>query len=161
MGQKYAQIDIEDRCEIARLQASGGSIRQIAAALDRSPSTITRELRRNRGRQNGYQPKYADQQSRARRWTGSQLDRNSDLREMVLSRLSSGWSPQQVAASLAREACKTVICHETIYRFIYAQITRTNDHSWRRYLPRAKSKRGWRGRKGGSAAHRTHTLKID
>jgi IS30 family transposase len=45
-----------------------------------------------------------------------------------------------------------VISHETIYRFIYAQLTRTNDHSWRNYLPRSKSKRGWRGRKGGSPA---------
>ena len=41
---------------------------------------------------------------------------------------------------------------KAIYRFIYAQIARTNDGSWRHYLPRAKSKRGWRGRKGGSSA---------
>ena len=39
--------------------------------------------------------------------------------------------------------------HESIYRFIYAQIRRTNAGSWRLYLPRAKAKRGWRGRKGG------------
>jgi IS30 family transposase len=45
-----------------------------------------------------------------------------------------------------------VISHETIYRFIYAQLARTKDYSWRQYLPRAKSKRGWRGRKGGSPA---------
>lgn len=44
------------------------------------------------------------------------------------------------------------ISHETIYRFIYAQIKRTKDYSWRHYLPRTKSKRGGRGRKGGSSA---------
>jgi IS30 family transposase len=44
------------------------------------------------------------------------------------------------------------VSYETIYRFIYAQIARTKDYSWRLYLPRAKSKRGWRGRKGGSPA---------
>jgi IS30 family transposase len=45
-----------------------------------------------------------------------------------------------------------VISYESIYRFIYAQIARTKDYRWRRYLPRGKSKRGCRGRKGGSSA---------
>jgi len=45
-----------------------------------------------------------------------------------------------------------VISPESIYRFIHAQIARTKDYSWRRYLPRGKSKRGFRGRKGGSSA---------
>jgi hypothetical protein len=53
MGRKYEQLSLEDRCEIARLQAEGQSIRQIAAGLDRSPSTISRELKRNRGRHIG------------------------------------------------------------------------------------------------------------
>ena len=53
---------------------------------------------------------------------------------------------------MALESGKKVISHESIYRFIYAQLARTNDYSWRRYLPRGKSKRGWRGRKGGSPA---------
>jgi IS30 family transposase len=57
-----------------------------------------------------------------------------------------------VAGRLAREAGRPVLSYETIYRFIYAQIRRTNDYSWRHYLPRAKSKRGRRGRRGGSPA---------
>jgi transposase, IS30 family len=59
MGRKYQQLSLEDRCEIARLQAGGRSIRQIAAALDRAPSTVSREVRRNRGRHVGYKPSYA------------------------------------------------------------------------------------------------------
>ena len=50
------------------------------------------------------------------------------------------------------ESGKRVISHESIYRFIYAQMARKKDYGWRHYLPRAKSKRGWRGRKGGSPA---------
>jgi hypothetical protein len=42
-----------------------------------------------------------------------------------------------------------VISYESIYRFTYAQLARTRDYRWRRYLPRGKSKRGCRGRKGG------------
>ena len=152
MGKRYNQLTIEERCEIARLRASECPLRQIAAALDRSPSTIARELKRNASRQGEYRAGYADQQSRARRWSGSKLDRDSVLREIVLLRLAGGWSPEQVAGRMAREAGARVISHETIYRFIYAQIARTKDYSWRRLLPRGKSKRGWRGRKGGSPA---------
>ena len=152
MGKRYSQLTIEERCEIAFLRSSGNSIRQIASALDRSPSTVAREIKRNTSRQGGYRAGYADQQSRARRWSGSKLDRDSALREMVLSRLAQGWSPEQVSGRLALEAGVCVISHETIYRFIYAQIARTKDYKWRHYLPRAKSKRGWRGRKGGSPA---------
>src|SRR5690348_5806086 len=53
---------------------------------------------------------------------------------------------------LERERGRQVISYESIYRFIYAQIARTTDFSWRRYLPRGKSKRGIRGHKGGSPA---------
>jgi IS30 family transposase len=70
----------------------------------------------------------------------------------VLSCLKQGWSPEQVAGRLASEEGQKVISYETIYRFIYAQIARHKDYRWRYYLPRAKSKRGFRGRKGGSPA---------
>ena len=152
MGRSYEQLSLDDRCEIARLSANGSSVRQIAAALDRSPSTVSRELKRNRGKQAGYRPSYAEQRARARRWTGSRLDREPGLRRAVLERLGQGWSPEQVAGRLARDYGRKVISYETIYRFIYAQLRRTSDYSWRRYLPRGKSKRGCRGKKGGSPA---------
>jgi len=49
MGSSYDQLSLEERCQIAELRRAGGSIRQIAAALDRQPSTISRELKRNTG----------------------------------------------------------------------------------------------------------------
>jgi len=150
MGTRYTQLSLEERCEIAHLHQDGQSLQKIAAALDRSPSTISRELKRNAGSQVGYKPSYAQQQARARRWSGSRLERDEPLRELVLDRLDGGWSPEQVAGRLARERGRKVISYETIYRFIYAQLRRTNDGAWRLYLPRAKSKRGRRSRKGGS-----------
>ena len=152
MGRKYKQLSLEERCDIARLQAEGRSIRQMAAALDRPPSTISRELRRNGGRVVGYKPSYAQEQTKARRWAGSRLERDPDLRRAVLERLARGWSPEQVAGRLAREQGRKIISHESIYRFIYAQLARTKDYRWRSYLPRRKSKRGFRGRRGGSPA---------
>ncbi len=149
---RYTQLSLEERCSIARLHEAGQSNRQIAATLDRQPSTIGRELKRNTGNRVGYQPAYAQAQTEARRWTGSRLERDDRLRDTVLGRLACGWSPEQIAGRLAREVGHKVISHETIYRFVYAQLKRTNDRRWRFYLPRAKYKRGWRT-KGGW--HRT------
>ena len=152
MGEHYRQLSLEERCAIARLREAGQSLRQIAAALDRPASTISRELKRNAGSTVGYKPAYAEEQARARRWSGMRLERDDGLREGVLGHLAAGWSPEQVAGRLALDAGRPIISHESIYRFIYAQIRRTNDGAWRRFLPRAKAKRGWRGRKGGSPA---------
>jgi IS30 family transposase len=99
----------------------------------------------------GYKPTYAQEQAAARRWKGSRLDRNAELRELVLDRLKGGWSPEQIAGWLARSKAATRISHESIYRFIYDQIRRTNDGSWRHYLPRAKGKRGRRRRTSRSS----------
>jgi transposase, IS30 family len=151
MGRSYEQLSLEDRCEITRLSADGSSVRQIAAALDRAPSTISRELKRNQGAQVGYRPSYAQQQTRARRWKGSRLERDESLRAAVIERLASGWSPEQIAGRLKLEQRRKVISYESIYRFIYAQLARTKDYRWRHYLPRGKSKRGCRGRKGGGS----------
>ena len=114
MGRKYEQLSLDERCEIARLQADGCSLRQIATTLDRPPSTISREVRRNSGRVIGYKPTYAQEQTQARRWSGSRLERDPDLRRAVLERLARGWSPEQVAGRLAREAGHNVISYETI-----------------------------------------------
>ena len=65
--------------------------------------------------------------------------RDPDLRDRVLGCLQNGWSPEQIAGRFALDAGTPVISHETIYRFIYAQIARTQDYSWRLYLPRAKA----------------------
>jgi transposase, IS30 family len=146
MGKHYRHLGLEERCQIAQLHTAGQSIQQIAAALDRSPSSISRELKRNRGVQVGYKPTYAQEQTAARRWKGSRLERNAELRELVLDRLRCGWSPEQIAGWLARSKAATRISYESIYRFIYDQIRRTNDGSWRHYLPRAKGKRGRRPR---------------
>jgi IS30 family transposase len=152
MGRSYEQLSLEERCRIAELRGAGASIRQVAAALDRPASTISRELKRNSGSHVGYRPGYAQEQTRARRWSGSRLERDDALRGEILARLADGWSPEQVAGRLARDTGRKVISYESIYRFIYAQLRRTNDGAWRLYLPRAKAKRGWRGKRGGSPA---------
>jgi IS30 family transposase len=147
----YRQLSIEERCELARLHEGGQSIRQIASALDRQPSTVSRELKRNAGSKIGYSPTYAQQQADARRWSGSRLERDDALREDILDRMAAGWSPEQICGRLALDAGRRVISHETLYRFVHAQMKRTNDVGWRRYLLRGRLKRGWRGKGGGAS----------
>ena len=150
MGTAYGQLSLEERCTIAQLCKAGQSVRQIAATLDRSPSTVSRELKRNKALL-GYKPTYAQEQARARRWKGSRLERNAELRKRVLGDLQKGWSPEQIAGRLRHQKTATTISHESIYRFIYAQIRRTNDGSWRHYLPKAKYRRGRRARRRRSS----------
>src|SRR5437867_13256427 len=75
MGQCYGQLSLEERVEIYRLHASGKSQNEIASALDRAPSTSSRELRRNsrptKVWAGGYEPVRAQQLAeRRRRWDG-------------------------------------------------------------------------------------------
>ena len=151
MGKCYTQLSIEDRCEIARLRAKGAALREIATALGRPASTVARELRRN-GSRTGYRAVYAQEQARARRWSGVRLERDEELRNDVLERLKLGWSPEAVAGRLKRARGKSVISYESIYRFIYAQSARHKDYGWRHYLRRKRWRRGRRRRGGQSPA---------
>jgi IS30 family transposase len=153
MGKIYDHLTLEERCAIAQGHAAGQSLRQIAAALDRPASTVSRELKRNRGKKVGYKPSYAGEQAKARRWRGAKLARQPELCRYVFDRLAMGWSPAQIAGRLAREKASIRISHESIYRFIYAEIRRTDDGAWRHYLPRAKAKRGRRARLSASPVH--------
>ena len=158
---EYKQLSEYERFRIAHLQAAGASQRQIAATLDRAPSTVARELKRNGTPAGRYAPDYAHLAARSRRWRGARLERDGPLREQVLAGLGAGWSPAQVAGRLALDEGRQIISHESIYRFIYAQMARKKDYSWRHYLPRAKAKRGFLGRRDGSpATHITHRVPL-
>ncbi len=153
MGTTYEQLSLDERSEIYRLHADGKSRRAIARALGRAPSTISRELARNSGVKVGYKVEWAMIQARARRRRKLyKLERSSRLRDMVLDSLAMGWSPEQIAGRLEHENGRRVISHESIYRYIYWRVASHKDYL-HRLLPRAKYRRGWRGRKGGSSVH--------
>ena len=106
MGKHYGHVTIEERCEIARLRSKGRSVRQIAAGLDRSPSTVARELKRNMSRTRGYQPVYADQQARARRWRGSRLERDDALRAKVLAGLKPHFTREHLSVRIRTDCAQ-------------------------------------------------------
>jgi IS30 family transposase len=150
MGQCYGQLSLEERVEIYRLHAGGISQNKIASALNRAPSTISRELRRNsqptKVWAGGYEPVRAQQLAeRRRRWDCRfKLARQPNLRDCVGKRLAMGHSPEQIAGRLALEHGRVIISHESIYRFIYHRAAQKD--CWHRLLPRRKRTRGRCGR---------------
>lgn len=160
MGRQYDQLSLRERIEIYRLHSAGDSVRSIAASLDRSASTVSRELRRNskptRSWSGGYDAVRAQQLTQRRRSWDSRfkLARQPGLRELVRQRLAMGQSPEQIAGRLARDHGRTIISHEAIYRFIYHRSAQAD--YWHRLLPRRKSRRGRLGKRGGSPASFIH-----
>lgn len=136
MGQQYAQLGPEERGVIAAMKSRNESARSIARELKRSPSTISRELKRNgyrdpeqvvMGRPTlGYDAVRAGQ--RARRLLRKprrirKLRRQSRLWRSVRGLLAQRWSPQQIAGKLRRDHPNDAswhVSHETIYTAIYA-----------------------------------------
>ncbi|WP_419615746.1 IS30 family transposase [Thiolapillus sp.] len=114
---RYRQLTQEARYQITALKVLGYTQRQIARETGRSASTISRELRRNRGIE-GYQAETAQRVAdRRRREAGKRHKRTPELIAWVEARLRDDWSPEQIAGSL-REAGYPLVSHEWIYRHI-------------------------------------------
>ena len=114
----------EERIRIADLIRSGKSIRSVAAALGRAPSTISRELRRNSVSPGRYTPHRAHQQARQRRFRRrpGKIAATPLLRQHIQELMKRRWSPAQISRHLAvtfpGQASMQVV-PETIYRDLY------------------------------------------
>jgi IS30 family transposase len=118
-------LTLADREEISLAVAGGETIRAIAARLDRAPSTISRELKRNGG-SGAYRAGQADQAAwdRARRPKTCLLAQNRTLAQLVAEKLQLQWSPEQVSGWLKRTYPgdpSSQVSHETIYRSLFIQ----------------------------------------
>jgi IS30 family transposase len=118
-------LSLAEREEISRGVFAGQSLRSIAASLRRAPSTISREINRNGGRQR-YRANVADQAAwdRAHRPKTCKLAQNPALARLVASKLQLAWSPRQIAGWLKRTYPNNEtyqVSHETIYRTLFIQ----------------------------------------
>lgn len=119
-------LDVKERELIRDLHAAGSSIRAIARALGRSPSTISRELARNADPGMGYLPHGAHRKAAARRTRPkrAKLAAESTLREYVKDKLLLRWSPEQISNTLVEEFPDNPemrVSPETIYQALYLQ----------------------------------------
>jgi IS30 family transposase len=90
---------------LSRAVVAGFSIRAIASILGRAPSTVSREIKRNGGRE-GYRAARADQAAwdRGHRPKRCKLTRNRALARIVAAKLQSLWAPEQIALDLSPTA---------------------------------------------------------
>jgi transposase, IS30 family len=119
------RLSLEEREEISRGLAAGYSIRAVAEALGRSPSTVCREVNANGGRRK-YRALVADRAAcrRALRPKRAKLAQCRRLRGVVERKLEAKWSPQQISAWLALEypdRPEMQVSHETIYQSLFVQ----------------------------------------
>ncbi len=115
----YKHLTQDERYQIAILRKAGKRQNEIATLMNRSASSISRELRRNRG-QRGYRPKQAHELSQARMRACDNGRRITDeVWAMVDARLAETWSPEQISGHLKANGQPTV-SHESIYQRIYA-----------------------------------------
>lgn len=123
---KYQHFTIEEREKIQELLWQKTSIRAIAKALGRNPSSVSRELQRNYPPEHKrYTPRLANERALTHRCSRGREERlkNGKLRAYVVFHLKLGWSPEQIAAT-AKKSAGTSISHEAIYQYVYAQIYR-------------------------------------
>jgi IS30 family transposase len=145
--------DLKGRCltfaereEIALARARGETIRGIARRLARSPSTISRELRRNCDRSGGYRATsaHALAYERASRPKPAKLAVNVELRAIVQEDLGRRFSPEQIAGRLRRrfpDRPEMWVSTETIYQSLYVQSRGALKRELTRHLRTGRSMR--------------------
>ena len=124
-GRSRLALTLSEREEISRSIAAHQSCRSMARLLGRSPSTVSRELKRNGG-YDRYRAAVADEQAwaRSRRPKRCKLASSPCLRRAVVSKLRLNWSPEQIAGWLKRSHPgdeSHCVSHETIYRSLFVQ----------------------------------------
>jgi transposase, IS30 family len=148
---RYQQLQPEDRVTLASLVQQKFGVREMAVVMGRSPSTISRELRRN-AQPAGYASATARtcaQQRRSQGRSPNKLHCGGLLFGAVRHFLNERWSPEQIALTLAHiypKGHELRVSHETIYNCIYAQpvgelkreLIATLRHAHNKRVPRSK-----------------------
>lgn len=142
---------------LAQLRSAKFSLTQMAEALGRSKSTISRELRRNQAPPGEYWPDTAHRLALRRKHRRCRLDQHKELREYVCNMLRCHyWSPEQIAASLKHHKGRRgtsllpYVSHESIYGWIYRCEQKKEKH-WK-FLKRHKATRGLRKSRGAGVS---------
>ncbi len=166
---KYKQFSIEEREKIQEFLWQKSSIRAIAKSINRSPSSVSREIRRNKASKiNKYGPRIAHIRALEHRKHRGRIKRlkNDKIREYVVSRLKRRWSPEQIANRIKIDSDER-ISHEAIYRFIYHQVSRgsnlikSNCEDLRMYLRRRRKIRLPHGARKHQRVFKSSGVSID
>lgn len=151
---KYKHLTIQEREAIQLMLWEKKSIRTIAKKLNRSPSSISREVNKNYvGHGKRYFPRVAHGKALTKRKSRGRKNRlkNQEIRDYVITHLKKKWSPEQISGRIQIDINQK-ISHEAIYQHIYHQIYREgygylkpNCEDLRIYLRRKRKRRVHKG----------------
>lgn len=122
---QYFRLSFVEREEISRKLAKGLSIRAISKDLDRSPSTVLREINRTCKELKTYRAIKAQRYAKwMRHITRKQpkINTSQRLRDFVFDHLENRWTPEQIANRLKflyHDDMAMHISHESIYSYLY------------------------------------------
>lgn len=116
----YHQFTSDERKCLWELHRKNLSIRKIADALGRAPSSVSRELRRNRSEKGTWHPFPAHKKAKARRrhLRNSSLQTDLELRAYVIDGLNHFWTPEEIAGRWSLAHPDRPVSFATIYRHI-------------------------------------------
>mgnify|MGYP001602305279 CR=1 FL=1 len=147
---QYHHFTVLEREKIQEMLWEKKSLRSIAKELHRSPSSVSREIERNKSPELGrYTPRAANERAELNCHNRGREERlkNDIVRAYVVKHLKLGWSPEQVAGTI-RTAIGETISHEAIYQYVYAQVHRggygylkKGGEDLRQYLPLRRKRR--------------------
>ena len=137
----YKHISEKERFLIYKYLQQKKKVTEIAKLLNRNKGTISREIAKN-STEVLYLPDTAGRIAKTRRRHCHPKPRMSDehLRKYVLLKLEKGWSPELIEGRLRKKFGKTIINHETIYKFIY-ESELGKQHKLYEYLRNGKKRR--------------------
>lgn len=143
--------------EISILRSRDFTIREIAEKMERSPNTISYELRKNKV--NGkYNPKKAEAKSRLRkrmrRLQWMKIEHNQDLKKYIIKGLEQKWNPDEISGRMKLEKKPWYVSKNSIYRWLYS-------NRGQRYCPLLYSKRHYRKKRRGSKKRTLIPNRID
>ncbi len=117
MTKPYTHLTEAERYHIYEGSVRGLSCRAIAKTIHRSPSTVSREVIRNRGLR-GYRPNQAHKSARHKQQTKPKaIKLNALVKTLIALNIQKDWSPDQVRGRLKNEGLP-MVCSTTIYAFI-------------------------------------------
>lgn len=154
---KFTNISASERLEVSILKSRGYSIREIAREMERSPNTISYELRKNQV--NGeYNPKKADSKSwlrkRMRKIQWMKIEEIPELKEYIIEGLRKKWNPDEISGRMKLEKRPWYISKNSIYRWLYSS-------RGQRYCPLLYSKRFRRRKRTGSKKRTLIPNRVD
>ncbi len=147
---RFRQLTLEEREEIQDMLREGYSQRAIAKQLNRSHTSISRELAKNgTAIRKHYLPRLAQERTEDMRKErgGRPRLKNQIIRNYVEEKLHLRWSPEQIAGRLAKDHPRQSVSHEAIYLYIYSRVqregygTKVQGEDLRPYLRRSHKRR--------------------